>query len=125
MDKDKENENQKKTETINDTVNTRETKIMNKDKKSKTRMLLVLLFILIFAIVSYIQLRGSYLEYLELGEKYTSIFFTNLKFKYSIMAVNFVILYFIIKGPIFDYFGVSEKIVRNNFTEEEWDAFYK
>ena len=96
MDKDKENENQKKTETINDTVNTRETKIMNKDKKSKTRMLLVLLFILIFAIVSYIQLRGSYLEYLELGEKYTSIFFTNLKFKYSIMAVNFVILYFII-----------------------------
>ena len=91
-----EKEEKKKTETINDTVNTRETKKMNKEKKSKTRMLLVLLFIFIFAIVSYVQLRGSYLEYLELGEKYTNIFFTNLKFEYSIMAINFIVLYFII-----------------------------
>lgn len=26
---------------------------------------------------------------------------------------------------IFDYFGISEKIVRNNFTEEEWNAFFE
>lgn len=26
---------------------------------------------------------------------------------------------------IFDYFGVSEKIVKNDFTEEEWNAFYE
>ena len=26
---------------------------------------------------------------------------------------------------IFDYFGVSEKIVGNSFTEEEWNAFYE
>ncbi|HIY56840.1 MAG TPA: phage portal protein [Candidatus Tetragenococcus pullicola] len=26
---------------------------------------------------------------------------------------------------IFDYFGVSEKIVSNSFTEEEWNAFYE
>lgn len=26
---------------------------------------------------------------------------------------------------IFDYFGVSEKIVNNSFTEEEWNAFYE
>ena len=26
---------------------------------------------------------------------------------------------------IFDYFGVSEKIVENSFTEEEWNAFYE
>ena len=26
---------------------------------------------------------------------------------------------------IFDYFGVSEKIVDNSFTEEEWNAFYE
>ena len=26
---------------------------------------------------------------------------------------------------IFDYFGVSEKIVNNSFAEEEWDAFYE
>ncbi len=87
---------EEKQETIIDTVNTKETKKFHKSKKSKTRMLLVLLFIAIFAIVSYIQLRGSYLEYLELGENYTNIFYTNLIFKYSIMAVNFVILYFIV-----------------------------
>ena len=47
-------------------------------KKSKIRMILVIAFILIFAIVSYIQTRGSYLEYLELGENYLDIFYTNL-----------------------------------------------
>ena len=26
---------------------------------------------------------------------------------------------------IFDYFGISENIVRNNFTEEEWNAFFE
>lgn len=26
---------------------------------------------------------------------------------------------------IFDYFGISESIVRNNFTSEEWNAFYE
>ncbi len=87
---------EEKQETIIDTVNTKETKKFHKSKKSRTRMLLVLLFIAIFGVISYVQLRGSYLEYLELGESYTSIFFTNLIFKYSIMAINFVILYFVI-----------------------------
>ena len=67
-----------------------------KKKNGKTRMIIVILFLLIFAGISYIQLRGSYLEYLELGEKYTNIFFTNLKYRYTIMGINFVILYFII-----------------------------
>ena len=87
---------EEKQETIIETVNTKETKKLRKSQKNRTRMLLVLLFIAIFAVISYVQLRGSYLEYLELGESYTSIFFTNLIFKYSIMAINFVILYFVI-----------------------------
>ena len=33
----------------------------------KTRMVLVILFILLFAGVTYVFLRGSYLEYKELG----------------------------------------------------------
>ena len=65
-------------------------------KKSKIRMILVIAFILIFAIVSYIQTRGSYLEYLELGENYLDIFYTNLIYKYAIMAINFVLLFFVI-----------------------------
>ena len=49
------------------------------NKKMKTRVILVLLFIALFSVISYISLRGSYLEYKELGENYTEVFFTNLK----------------------------------------------
>ena len=70
-----------------------ETKAEIRKKNSRTRMMLVILFLLIFAIISYIQLRGSYLEYLELGESYTDIFKTNITYKYIIMLVNFVVLY--------------------------------
>ena len=69
---------------------------LNKKKKNRTRMILVLLFLLLFAGISYIELRGSYLEYLELGQNYTNIFYTNLTYRYGIMAVNFVFLYFIL-----------------------------
>lgn len=31
----------------------------------------------------------------------------------------------IVNYNIFDYFGVSEKIINNSFTEEEWNAFYE
>ncbi len=85
-----------KQETIMDTANTKETRKRNKKEKSKTRMILVILFVLVFAGISYIQLRGSYLEYQELGEQYLHIFYTNMIYKYVIMAINFVILYFII-----------------------------
>ena len=85
-----------KQETIMDTANTKETGMRNKKKKGKTRMLLVILFLIVFAIMNSIQLRGSYLEYKELGEQYIQIFKTNLMYRYSIMAINFVILYFII-----------------------------
>ena len=67
-----------------------------KGKKSKIRMFAVILFILIFSAVSYIQLRGSYLEYWELGQNYIDVFRTNLMYKYTIMAINFVVLFLII-----------------------------
>lgn len=66
------------------------------NKKIKTRVILVLLFIALFSVISYISLRGSYLEYKELGENYTEVFFTNLKYKYTIFGINFIALYFII-----------------------------
>ncbi len=89
-------ENKNKQETIMDTANTKETRNRDKKEKSKIRMILVILFLLIFAGISYIQLRGSFLEYQELGEQYINIFYTNIIYKYAIMAINFVILYFII-----------------------------
>lgn len=91
-------EEDKKQENIIDTEtkNVNEAKSKNKRIKNKSRVKLVVLFLVIFAIISYVGLRGSYLEYLELGEKYTSVFYTNITYKYSIMAVNFILLYFII-----------------------------
>lgn len=87
---------QVKQETIMDTANTKETGKRNKKEKNKTRKWLVILFLILYALINYVQLRGSYLEYMELGQQYIDIFKTNLIYKCSIMAINFVILYFII-----------------------------
>ena len=77
------------------TVETKEKEVKRK-KNSRTRMLLVIAFLLIFAVISYVQLRGSYLEYLELGQEYTNIFKTNITYRYTTMAVIFLILYIVI-----------------------------
>lgn len=65
-------------------------------KKSKTRIIAVLLFIVIFSIISAINLRGAYLQYKELGENYVQVFLTNLNYKYTILGINFIILYMLI-----------------------------
>ena len=82
----------------------------------KTRVILVLLFIALFSVISYISLRGSYLEYKELGENYTEVFFTNLKYKYTIFGINFIALYFIIymttrgiKKGLKSFFDIEKK----------------
>ena len=96
---------EKKKNNTNETVQVEENKKTNekvnnkkeqKRKNSKLRMMLVILFLLVFSGVSYVQLRGSYLEYLELGSQYVDIFKTNLIYRYSIMAINFVFLYIVI-----------------------------
>lgn len=65
-------------------------------KKNKSRMIMVILFIAMFALGSFINLRGTYLQYKELGENYVQAFFTNLNYKYIIFGINFVVLYFLI-----------------------------
>ena len=76
---------------------------INKAKISKKiRVIVVIAFIAIYLLTTYISLRGQYLEYLELGEQYVEKFFTDIKYKYSIMAISFVllsiILYFTNRG---------------------------
>ena len=68
---------------------------MKKKKSNKLRTTLVILFIIIFAIVAFINLRGTYLQYKELGDNYIQAYETNLKYGFSIFAVNFVVLYII------------------------------
>ena len=68
----------------------------------KTRAVLVIAFIALYLIITYVSLRGQYLEYLELGEQYLEKFLTDIKYKYSIIGICFVflsvILYFINRG---------------------------
>ncbi|MBQ2836475.1 MAG: UPF0182 family protein [Clostridia bacterium] len=68
----------------------------------KTRAILVIAFIAVYLLVTYITLRGQYLEYFELGEQYIQKFFTDIKYKYSIMGTTFIflsiILYFTNRG---------------------------
>ena len=87
-----------------------------KKNKSKIRMILVILFILIFLSITFIILRGNYLEYKELGEAYVNEFFTNLKYQYGIMAINFVFLYIVmyftnrgIKKGLKEFFDKEKK----------------
>ena len=63
--------------------------------KKNIRTILMALFVLIIAVSMYIVTRGSYLEYKELGEKYISVFKTNVRYQYYIMGINFVITFII------------------------------
>ena len=65
-------------------------------KSKNLRAILVIAFILIFALVTFVSLKGSYLEYKELGDNYIDIFYTNLKYKYIIMVANFVVVFILI-----------------------------
>lgn len=65
-------------------------------KNKNLKPILVIAFILIFTIATFVSVRGSYLEYKELGENYLEIFYTNLKYRYVIMVINFVVVFTLI-----------------------------
>ena len=65
-------------------------------KKSKifnrVKNISVIVFILLYILITYISLRGEYLECAELGQQYIQNFWTNLQYKYSIMGISFVLI---------------------------------
>ncbi len=65
---------------------------MEKKKLNKIKNILVIAFIAIYLICTYVTLRGEYLECLELGEQYVQNFWTNIKYKYSIMGISFAVI---------------------------------
>jgi len=65
-------------------------------KKSKLRAIIVIAFLILFAIFTYISFRADYLEILEIGSQYENIFWQNIKNKYTITGINFGILFFAI-----------------------------
>ncbi|MBP3801882.1 MAG: UPF0182 family protein [Clostridia bacterium] len=76
------------------TNNVKKTSTIIKNK-SKFRMILVILFIALFLIVSFIGVRANYLEFKELGENFEEVFFTNFKYRALITGTCFVILYIV------------------------------
>ena len=70
-----------------------------KDTKTKTKKIrrwIVLAFFILTLIVIYVIYRGEYLETLELGEQYLSIFWQNLTYRFATFGISFIILYFLI-----------------------------
>lgn len=83
-------------------------------KKSKTRKLLVLGFIVLVALVAYISLRGQYLEFLEIGERYQAVFWQSNKYMGYTVLVNFIVLFLCIY--------ITNKLIKKGlkkFFEEE------
>lgn len=64
--------------------------------KKKIKIISVILFVTIFTIAIFVDVRGSFLEYNELGEKYASVFLKNVTYKSLITLINFVGLFLII-----------------------------
>lgn len=67
-----------------------------KPRKSKARMYMVLIFLFVVFIVGYIIFRGEYLETLEIGEQYISIFWQNINYTAITFGINFIFLFAIL-----------------------------
>lgn len=67
---------------------------MEKDKKmKKIKIILVIAFIILYVMYSYISYRASYLQMLEIGEEYLSVFEQNNTYKIRLFLFIFIILY--------------------------------
>lgn len=111
----------KETITKNDETITK-TNIQNipKNKKHKTRNILVLIAILVLCICLYVSYRGNYLEVSDIGEQYLGILENNLIYKYSIMVVIFIISFIAV------YY--TNRVIKKNlkeFFQEEKKEFPK
>jgi len=65
--------------------------------KKNIKRIIVIAFLIIYILATIISLKGSYLEYKELGENYLEVFFTNTKYKYTIFGANFFFLFLVMK----------------------------
>lgn len=80
-------------------TNEEQQKVKDKPKTNsskKARKWIVLIFIVLACLATYITYRGEYLETLELGEQYLSVFWQNLTYHFATFGITFVLLYFII-----------------------------
>ena len=62
-------------------------------KKSKKRIFIVILFLIVIAITLVVMFRGAYLEKLEMGEQYVSVFRKNFQSKTISLVVTFLFIF--------------------------------
>ncbi|MBR3673779.1 MAG: UPF0182 family protein [Clostridia bacterium] len=62
-------------------------------KKSKKRIFIVILFLIVIAITLVVMFRGAYLEKLEMGEQYVSVFWKNFQYKTISLVVTFLFIF--------------------------------
>lgn len=75
-----------------------------KVKKILSRRLIVIFFLIVYALIILISTRSEYLQYKEIGEQYVSIFEKNIRTKYLVFGVSFILSYLMI--------FISNKMVR-------------
>ncbi len=68
----------------------------NKKNKNTIRILAVIISLLIYIIINCISLRGQYLSIKGIGDNYLDIFRTNIKYKYMVTFINFIVIYLIV-----------------------------
>lgn len=69
---------------------------MQKNKRSKTRIIIVLIVSIITAIVAYVIFRGRYLETIEIGNQYINVFWKNIRYMLITLIINFLVIYYMI-----------------------------
>lgn len=65
-------------------------------KKSKKRTLIVILFLIIIAVTLCIMFRGAYLEKLEIGKQYISVFWKNFQYKTISLVTTFIFIFSVV-----------------------------
>lgn len=66
---------------------------ISKQKKFKTRTIIVICTLVLFAISLFMGCRANYLEILEIGENYVDTFLQNIKYKILIGITNFIFMF--------------------------------
>ena len=70
---------------------------MDKSKNMKRiKLISVITFIIVFSIISYVSYRAEYLQILEIGKEYLSVFEQRNEYKIKLFAFNFVFIFLVI-----------------------------
>ena len=69
---------------------------MKKERFKISRRMIVIVCLIVYTLISLILLRGEYLQIKEIGKVFLKSFETNMKIRYIISAVTFVVTYVIV-----------------------------